>query len=71
MDIYLYSVIILLCFRSLAPDYLQEANYNGLKVYEFTAVLVKPEEKCYCLNPDKCLKRGALDLTKCAGPYIF
>lgn len=59
------------CFRSLAPDYVQDAVYNGLNVYEYTAMLVKPEEKCYCLNPKKCLKHGALDLTNCSGPLVF
>lgn len=63
--------MISLCFRSLAPDYVQETKYNDLKVYEYSAVLVKPEEKCFCLNPEKCLKRGALDLTNCSGSYIF
>lgn len=58
-------------YRSLAPDYVQENVYNGLKVLEYSAVLIKPEEKCYCLNPKKCLKPGALDLTNCSGPRAF
>lgn len=58
-------------FSGLAPDYVQETEYNGLKVYEYSAMLVKPEEKCYCLNPKKCLKHGALDLTNCSGQFAF
>ncbi|VVC32481.1 CD36 family [Cinara cedri] len=57
--------------RSLSPDYLQETEYNGLKVFEYTAMLVKPEEKCYCLDPKNCLKQGALDLTNCTGSPII
>ncbi|XP_046484608.1 sensory neuron membrane protein 1-like isoform X1 [Neodiprion pinetum] len=30
-----------------------------------------PEEKCYCLNPDNCLKAGALDLYTCKGTPII
>lgn len=55
----------------MIPDYVQETNYNGVRVYEYTAMLVKPEEKCYCLNPNSCLKPGALDLTNCTGQYVF
>ncbi|XP_026822399.1 sensory neuron membrane protein 1-like [Rhopalosiphum maidis] len=57
--------------RSLAPDFLQETKYNGLNVFEYSAVLVKPEEKCFCLNQKKCLKHGALDLTNCSGAPII
>ncbi|XP_025419540.1 sensory neuron membrane protein 1-like isoform X3 [Sipha flava] len=57
--------------RSLNTDYVQETQYNGLKVFEYTAMLVKPEEKCFCLNKKKCLKHGALDLTNCSGSPII
>eukprot|EP00102_Acyrthosiphon_pisum_P006877 XP_003240759.3 PREDICTED: LOW QUALITY PROTEIN: sensory neuron membrane protein 1 [Acyrthosiphon pisum] len=57
--------------RSLTPDYVQETKYNGLNVFEYSAMLVKPEEKCYCLNKKKCLKPGALDLTNCSGAPII
>lgn len=58
-------------FRSLAPDYVQETKYNGLHVFEYSAILAKPEEKCYCLNQKKCLKPGALDLTNCSGQHFL
>ncbi|XP_050423763.1 sensory neuron membrane protein 1-like isoform X2 [Adelges cooleyi] len=57
--------------RALAPDYVQDAVYNGLHVFEYTASMIKDEEKCYCLNPGNCLKSGALDLTKCAGAPVI
>jgi len=40
-------------------------------VFEYSAVLVKPEEKCFCLNQKKCLKQGALDLTNCSGQFFY
>ncbi|XP_050524851.1 sensory neuron membrane protein 1-like [Daktulosphaira vitifoliae] len=57
--------------RSVVPDYVQDNMYNGLNVYEYTAEIIKDHEKCYCLNPEKCLKSGVLDLTKCAGAPIM
>lgn len=55
----------------MTPDYVQETKYNGLNVFEYSAMLVKPEEKCYCLNQKKCLKPGALDLTNCSGQHFL
>lgn len=71
---YYFAIIINLfqsCFRALSPDYVQETKYNGLNVFEYSAILLKPEEKCFCLNPKKCLKPGALDLTNCSGKIFF
>lgn len=55
----------------MAPDYVQKTTYNDLQVYEYTAMFVKPEETCFCLNKKKCLKTGALDLTNCSGMCVI
>ncbi|ODM93945.1 Scavenger receptor class B member 1 [Orchesella cincta] len=62
--------------RSLYLSYNQSIDFEGIKGYRFTvppSVLADPRENnenhCFCPNmehePDKCLKKGTLDLGPC------
>jgi hypothetical protein len=43
----------------------------GLTLNRYTAFLgdpnTNPLQKCYCSAPDKCMKKGVMNLFKCAG----
>nr|APC94222.1 sensory neuron membrane protein 1a [Pyrrhalta maculicollis] len=61
--------------RSLKAFWVQKTKYDGIPVNEYTASLgdmsKNENEKCYCYTPDTCLKKGLMDLYKCAGVPIY
>ncbi|KAJ8927991.1 hypothetical protein NQ314_019519 [Rhamnusium bicolor] len=61
--------------RSLAAFFVQKTKYDGIPVREYSANLgdmsTNADEKCYCLTPDTCLKKGLMDLYKCSGAPIY
>lgn len=60
--------------RSLVANFDSNTMYNGIPVRKYTAHLgdmSNPEEKCYCTTNTTCLKRGAMDLTKCVDAPII
>nr|UTN00849.1 sensory neurons membrane protein [Semanotus bifasciatus] len=61
--------------RSLAAFYVKHTKYDGIPVSEYAANLgdmsKNADEKCYCPTPETCLKKGVMDLYKCAGVPIY
>ncbi|XP_050507504.1 sensory neuron membrane protein 1-like [Diabrotica virgifera virgifera] len=61
--------------RSLKAFWVKKTKYDGIPVNEYTASLgdssKNEAEKCYCYTPDTCLKKGLMDLYKCAGVPIY
>ncbi|BES93073.1 Sensory neuron membrane protein 1 [Nesidiocoris tenuis] len=61
--------------RSLPAKFRYKINYKGIPGNHYTADLgdmsANEDEKCYCPTPDTCLKKGAFDITKCAGAPII
>ncbi|CAG9762361.1 unnamed protein product [Ceutorhynchus assimilis] len=55
--------------RSLPAVFEKKTKYDQIPVGSFTASLgdasKNPDEKCFCTNPDTCLKKGLMDLYKC------
>ncbi|KAJ8971698.1 hypothetical protein NQ317_014681 [Molorchus minor] len=60
---------------SLRAFHVKDTKYDGIPVGEYTANLgdmsKNQDEKCYCLTPETCLKKGVMDLYKCAGVPIY
>nr|QDD67778.1 sensory neuron membrane protein [Galeruca daurica] len=61
--------------RSLKAFWVRKTKYDGIPVNEYTASLgdmsKNENEKCYCYTPETCLKKGLMDLYKCAGVPIY
>ncbi|KAJ3631491.1 hypothetical protein MTP99_012614 [Tenebrio molitor] len=61
--------------RSLVAVYSGDTKYDGIPVRIYTATLgdmsKNADEKCYCPTPETCLKKGLMDLFKCAGVPIY
>ncbi|XP_044254441.1 sensory neuron membrane protein 1 [Tribolium madens] len=61
--------------RSLVAVYSGDTKYDGIPVRIYTATLgdmsKNADEKCYCPTPDTCLKKGIMDLFKCAGVPVY
>ncbi|XP_046745518.1 sensory neuron membrane protein 1-like [Diprion similis] len=61
--------------RTLVGRYVKPTSAGGFKtnqyVFDFGDQSTVPEEKCYCLDPDNCLKAGALDLYTCQGTPVI
>ncbi|KAL1131950.1 hypothetical protein AAG570_011561 [Ranatra chinensis] len=61
--------------RSLGAKYQYPIVYQGIPGNHYTATLGdmsnNAEEKCFCPSENKCLKKGAFDITKCAGAPII
>ncbi|XP_026294183.1 sensory neuron membrane protein 1-like [Frankliniella occidentalis] len=59
---------------SIGAKFEKEVVFKGIPGNRYTATLgdmsSDPEMQCYCPAPDKCLKKGIIDLTKCAGAPI-
>lgn len=55
--------------------YVEDTRFDGIPVRKFSASLgdmsQNDDEKCYCLTPDTCLKKGMMDLYKCNGVPIY
>ncbi|XP_076351833.1 lysosome membrane protein 2-like isoform X1 [Tachypleus tridentatus] len=67
----LYIFTTDLC-RSLYLWYEQETKVLGIDAYRFTAPSklfadprVDPDNKCFCADPNNCLKAGVIELTAC------
>jgi hypothetical protein len=71
----LQFVTILYHLRSLVAVYSGDTKYDGIPVRIYTATLgdmsKNADEKCYCPTPETCLKKGLMDLFKCAGVPIY
>uniref|UniRef100_A0AAR5PYB4 Sensory neuron membrane protein 1 n=1 Tax=Dendroctonus ponderosae TaxID=77166 RepID=A0AAR5PYB4_DENPD len=56
--------------RSLIAQFDKHDKYDGIPVSSFFASLgdqsKNPAEKCFCTTPETCLKRGLMDLYRCA-----
>ncbi|XP_011499318.1 PREDICTED: sensory neuron membrane protein 1 [Ceratosolen solmsi marchali] len=57
--------------RSLSTTFSEKVHNSGMILNRYTAFLgdpnTIPSQRCYCQAPDKCLKKGVMDLYKCAG----
>nr|AXU25116.1 sensory neuron membrane protein 1-1 [Cyrtorhinus lividipennis] len=60
--------------RSLPAKFRHKVTFKGIPGNHYTADLgdmsANEDEKCYCPTPTTCLKKGAFDITKCAGAPI-
>lgn len=56
-------------------EYINSSTYRHIDVRLYQANLGdmehNDEDKCYCENPNSCLKKGVLDLSKCLGAPLF
>ncbi|XP_014206677.1 sensory neuron membrane protein 1-like [Copidosoma floridanum] len=57
--------------RNLQLSWLGSSRYSGVKTFSYTSSLgvdpeSNPHDKCFCHNPDECLKPGVFDAYKCA-----
>nr|WJJ63366.1 sensory neuron membrane protein 1a [Pachyrhinus yasumatsui] len=61
--------------RSLVARFEKKEKYDGILVSAYNATLgdqsKNPDEKCFCTTPDTCLKKGLMDLYKCAKVPIY
>lgn len=61
--------------RSLGAYFTGSTTYNNIPVDIYKADLGdqenNKEDKCFCTAPDKCMKKGLMDLTKCVGAPIM
>ncbi|XP_058791806.1 sensory neuron membrane protein 1-like isoform X2 [Phymastichus coffea] len=62
--------------RRLKLTYDSEVEYSGLKLLRYTVDLGVDgghvaEEKCYCLAPDRCLRKGVYDMFRCLNVPII
>ncbi|XP_058792638.1 sensory neuron membrane protein 1-like [Phymastichus coffea] len=56
--------------RRLTYSYDSEVQFAGLKLFRYTTSLgtnsqTNPEDKCFCLAPDRCHKNGVFEVWKC------
>ncbi|XP_022906339.2 sensory neuron membrane protein 1-like isoform X1 [Onthophagus taurus] len=60
--------------RVVDAKYDSKTKYDGIPVNKYVADFgdqsSNPDDKCYCPSQDECMKKGALDLRKCAGPIV-
>ncbi|KAL1489742.1 hypothetical protein ABEB36_013677 [Hypothenemus hampei] len=61
--------------RALVAKFKTQTKYDGIPVSYYDASLgdqsKNPEDACYCTTPQTCLKKGLMDLYKCAGIPIY
>ncbi|XP_025831744.1 sensory neuron membrane protein 1 isoform X2 [Agrilus planipennis] len=61
--------------RSLAAVFEKETFVKEVKVNKYTATLgdmsADDSLKCYCPEPNKCLKKGLMEITKCVGAPLY
>lgn len=57
--------------RSLAANYQKVSSYKAIPSLQYSSdfgdMSENPDEKCFCPAPDKCLKKGVMDLASCQG----
>nr|WBU77220.1 sensory neuron membrane protein [Odontothrips loti] len=70
-DIIAYSTDLCL---SIGAKFQKEVVFKGIPGNRYTAnfgdMSTDPDKRCYCPTPDTCLKKGLIDITKCAGAPI-
>lgn len=58
-------------YRSITAKFEKEVVFKGIPgnryVADFGDMSSDPDKQCYCPAPGKCLKKGLIDITKCAG----
>ncbi|XP_008215384.2 sensory neuron membrane protein 1 [Nasonia vitripennis] len=62
--------------RSVICHYDSDTKFAGLKLLRYTTDLGTdvekyPHHKCYCVTPDRCPKKGAMDIFKCVNAPIM
>ncbi|CAK1542972.1 unnamed protein product [Leptosia nina] len=61
--------------RTFKPWYQKKTSYQGIKTNRYIAnigdLANDPVLQCYCEAPDKCPRKGLMDLTKCMGAPMY